>query len=306
MNISPEQIEEAIKAAGGYEEPEVNPIIEIIEAATQTTTVKNVVKMQGGEVRCIVTNDNQIKPTTLTDGYTTQEYIVENEDVIAWISLINGDRQFAIQDKHGINSVTAEAFGPLFGSKTGYALSYLGSFGGDNNILLDDEKVANYHSAEIYADKLLGESHNDLKTLITSRCTNSPNYQDNCQTWEEAELFEIDENEDRTVVWGVRAATTDRYVKFDTTYVLIWVNPVIMDADGVAAPEDILQVVTRQVQPNLLPQLGPDSNAVFEVTETLNTQVKAYAIVTEDTVTGLLQSIKLFKVAGFDVNKASF
>lgn len=310
MQLTQEQLQEAMQQAmagmGGQTEPEVSPIFEIIETATATTTVRNVVKVQGGEVRCIVTNNNEIKPTTITDGVTTQEYIVEDEDAIAWISMINGDRQFVIQDKHGINPVSAEAFGPMFGSKTGYALSYLGSFNGDNNILLDDEKVANFNRAETYAEAVMGNSHDDLRTLITSRCTSSPGYEKDCQTWDEAEVYDIDTSEERNIVWGCRVRTEQTYVEFQTAYVIIWAIPTILDNDGNQVPEEIMQVLTRQVQPNMVPQLGPDSNAIFEVTETLNKQVKAYAVMTEDTITGVLKSIKLFKTEGFDVNKASF
>lgn len=311
MQLTQEQIQEAMQAAmqgqAGFEqEPEVGPIFGVIEAAAQSTTIKNVIKVQGGEVRCIVTNNHEIKPTTIVDGVTTQEYIVEDDDAIAWISMINGTREFVVQDKHGINPVTAEAFGPMFGSKTGYALSYLGSFNGDNNILLDDEKVDNFNRAEKYAADLMSDTHDDLRTLITSRCTSSPNYEESCQTWDEAEVYDIEDSENRKIVWGCRVRTEATYVEFQTQYVIIWATPMVRDTEGNVVEETIMQVMTRQVPPNSVPQLGPDSEAVFEVEETLNKQVKAYAVMTEDTITGVLKSITLFKTEGFDVNKASF
>lgn len=311
MQLTQEQIQEAMQAAmqgqmGYGEEPEVGPIFEVIEAAMQSTTIQNVIKVQGGEVRCIVTNNNEIKPTTIVDGRTTQEYVVEDDDAIAWISMINGTREFVIQDKHGVNPVSAEAFGPMFGSKTGYALSYLGSFNGDNNILLDDEKVQNFNRAEQYATSVMGDTHDDLRTLITSRCTNTPNYEETCQTWDTAETYDIEDSENRKIVWGCRIRTENTYVEFETRYAFIWATPMVRDTEGNVVEESIMQVMTRQVSPNSVPQLGPDSKAVFEVEETLNQQVKAYAIFTEDTITGLLKSIELFKTKDFDVNKASF
>ena len=306
MKVTAEQIQQAMAAFGGQEETLSNPVITAIEVATQTSTVRNVVKVQGGELRCIVTSNGVIKPTTISEGGSTQEYNTEDEDVIAWISMINGERQILTQDKHGINPISPEALSPIFGERTGYALSYLGSFGGDNNILLDAAKVANYESAELYAESIMGASHNELRTLLTSRCTNAPNYKETCQTWDEAEVYVIDNENPRTITWGARAMTTNQYVSFSNVYVLIWIKPSLHDAEGNQVFDDIMQVVTRQIHPDSVPQLGPDSNAIFEVEETINDQVQAYAIVTEDTMTGILASIKLFKTADFDVNKASF
>lgn len=306
MNITPEQIQAAMEAMGGGEQsaPRENPVMDIIKDVTKDGKVKNVIKVQGGELRCIVSNNGEIKDTTIIDGATVQDFNPE-EDVIAWCAIVDGTRHMLKQNDTGIHNTGIDSFGAMFGSKTGYALSYLSSFNGNNNILLDDAKVAKFEDAAAYAESLMGESDNGLKTLITSMCTNTDDYRDICQTWDKAEIFD-NTTDDHVITWGCVVETEKEYVKFETSYTIIWARPFVMNADGNEVPDELIQVVTRQVNPDKVPQLGWNSKANFTVDETINDQVIAYAMVTEDTINSKLTGIKLFKTESFDVNKTSF
>lgn len=307
LNLTPEQIQEAIAAMGGDMGdmmPQENPILDVIKLITEHDIIKNVVKVQGGELRCIVSNNGEIKPTNIVDGSSEQTYVPE-EDVIAWVAIVNNTRHMLKQDINGIQDTGIDSFGSMFGDKTGYALSYLSSFGGDNNILLDDEKVSKFEQAAEYAQALMGESENGLKTLITSMCTNTDNYKDICQTWDEATVYDGNE-EGHVITWGCVAETEKEYVKFKAIYTILWTLPLMMNAEGEEAPVEFVQVITRQVNPDKVPQLGWNSKANFTVDETINNQVLAYAEVTEDTLNRRLSGIKLFKTEGFDVTKTSF
>lgn len=309
MNITPEQIQEAIAAmAGGDFDPNAmgNPAHDLVADATaDVDKVKNVTKVQNGELRCIVTNENGIVPTIIENGATYQKYNSET-DAIAWLCIINNSRSILRQDKNGIMDVDVSSFRDMFGDKTGYGLSYLSSFNSNNNILLDDEKVKKYEDALSYADQLIGSLNDDLKTMITTMCTNTENFQDICQTWDKAEIVDPT-SEDSKIVWGCRARTEEQYVSFETTYVILWVRPIIGNGEtDDVAPNSLTQLVTRQVNPDSVPSLGADSVATFLVEETLNEQVLAYAVVVDDALTGNMQSINLFKTKDFDEVKLSF
>lgn len=301
MNITPEQIQKAIESmSGGDVSNEDNPALEHVEQATRTNVVRNVTKVQNGELRCIVTNNNLIKPSNIVDGATYQDYD-SNVDVIAWISIIGQSRNIYKQDQSGIHECNADEFDSMFGDKAGYALSYLSSFGGNNNILLDKEKLDLYDRAKKYADELIGDLDNNLKTFISSMCVKTPNFLDNCQTWDEAKVYDCDK--DNVVInWGCTAKTNDQYVSFETRYIILWARPIFSDSENEVAPDGLIQLVTRQVNPDIVPNLGQDSVATFTVDETINNQIAAYAIITEDTLNGLTQSIELHKNINFDVS----
>lgn len=306
MNITQEQIQAAMANGGGFDLPQTeNPVISVIEAATESGVVRNVVRVTDGEMRCVISNNGVIKPTTIIDGGSTQEYNPE-EDIITWITILSNDRQILKQDKNGIHPMALDVLGEIYGTKVGYVLSYLSSFGGDNNILLDVEKVKKFEEASVYAEELIGESDQGLKTLIASMCTKTEDFRAICQTWDQAEIFDTSGEELVTIEWGCRAVTEAAYVKYDTTYVILWAKPMVLNTDGEEVPDQLLQVVTRQVNPDNVPHLGPDSIANFTVVETLNNQIAAYAEVTENTLDRRLTSIKLFKTADFDITKSSF
>lgn len=305
MNITQEQIAKAMANQGGLGMPESNPVPDIIKAATNDGIVKNVVKVTDGEMRCIVSNTNGIKDTTRKDNTTTQVYNVD-EDVIIWITIINQDRQILKQDKDGIVPINVNTIDSIFGDKTPYALSFLSSFGGDNNVLMDDEKVRNFNAAQAYADAVMGEGNDGLRTLIASMVSNTDNFSDICQTWDDAEIYDPTQDNDITITWGCTAKTESEYTEFNTTYVILWAKPMILDTDGEEVPDTLLQVITRQVNPDKVPTLGADSSAVFTVDEIINEQIVAYIVVTEDTLNRKLKSIELFKTADFDVTKSSF
>lgn len=305
LNITPEQIQAAMEEMTGASfMPEENPLLEVIEHATAGDIVHNVIKVSGGELRCIVSADGDIKPTTIIDGATTQMYDKEN-DIIAWVAILNGGRHIFIQDKDGIIDSAPDAFNNLFGNKTGYALSYLSSFNGDNNILLDDEKVQKFNTATKYAEELIGSSDAPLKTLISSMCTNTDDFQDVCQTWNDATIFD-NTVEGNMITWGCRVETEKEYIKFESTYVVLWVKPMVMDHEEDTVPDELVQIITRQVNPDKVPGLGWDSKANFLVDETLNDKVLAYAVITEDSMDSKIKSIELFKTSGFEVNANSF
>ena len=309
LNITPEQIQEAINAMsdGVLNEEPVNPVYTVIEAAAAEENVRNVIKTNGGELRCIISNNGEIKPTKLEDGATTQVFEPENGDVIAWITIVNNDRQILQQDKDGISPIGIDKLNTFFGDKTGYALSYLSSFGGDNNILLDEEKVKRYEEATIYAENFIGDSDHGLKTLIASMCTNTDNFKDICQTWDEAEVYDAtDEENPITIEWGCTAKTESDYTEFTTSYAILWAKPMVLNPDGEEVPDSLVQVVTRQVNPDNVPRLGTDSKATFLVEEHINDSILAYAIVKEDTLNRAMKSITLFKTKDFDITKSSF
>lgn len=308
MNITPEQIKEAIEAMAGGDfdsNPMQNPAYKAVEEATATDKVRNVTKVQGGELRCIVTDENGIKPTTIENGATYQSYDRE-VDAIAWLCIINNQRSILRQDKDGIVDVDVSQFRDMFGDKTGYGLSYLSSFSSNNNILLDNEKVAKYERAREYATDLIGTLNDDLKTMITTMCTNTHEFEKVCQTWDQAELFDPTA-EGSTITWGCRVRTEEQYVAFESTYVILWMRPIIGNGEEDAVvPASLTQLVTRQVNPDTVPALGADSNATFLVEETLNEQVLAYAVVVDNAMTGHMQSLSLFKTKGFDDARLSF
>lgn len=307
LNITQEQLEAAMSNAGGLRMPETkNPVIEVIEQATSTGTVKNVTKVTGGELRCIVCNNGEIKPTTIVDGASTQIFDAEVGDVIVWITIVDNDRQILKQNSEGVSQTTFDKLGEIIGTKTAYALSYLSSFGGDNNILLDDEKVKRFEEANEYAIAVMGESNEGLRTLIASMCTHTDNFKDTCQTWDNATVYDATVQDDITIDWGCRVETEGEYTKFVTSYVILWARPLVMSVEGEQIPDRLLQVVTRQVNPDKVPELGRDSKATFIVNETINEQVAAYAVVTEDTLNRKLLSIELHKTKDFDVTKSSF
>lgn len=305
MNITQEQIQAAMSNNGGLDMPTTNPVIEIIEAATNEGVVKNMVRVTDGEMRCIVTDSNGVKPTTNIGNTTTQEYN-KDTDVITWITIVNQDRQILKQDNDGIVPININLLEEIFGDDVGYALSFLSSFGGDNNILMDADKVANFNEAQVYAAGVMGESDMGLKTLLATMCTNTDNFRDICQTWEEAEIYDPSQKDDIIITWGCTAKTSDQYVEFNTTYVILWAKPIVLDTDGEQVPDSLLQIITRQVNPDKVPTLSPDSTATFTVDETINEQIVAYIVVTEDTLNKKLGSIKLYKTSSFDVNKSSF
>ena len=310
MNLTQEQIQEAIAAmSNGEMSPEdfgeQNPAIDLIIEATSTDTVKNVTKVQGAELRCIVTDENGIKPTTIENGATHQKYNRET-DQIAWVTIINNRRYILRQDKEDIVDADVSEFRDMFGDKTGYALSYLSSFNSNNNILLDDEKVAKYNGATEYANSLIGNLNDDLKTMIITMCTNTDNYEAVCQTWDEATVFELDSTNPSTIEWGCRARTEQEYVAFESTYAILWMRPIVGNDLDIQAPDSLTQIVTRQVNPDKVPGLAPDSKATFVIEETLNEQVLAYALVTDDGLTGNMLGIRLFKNKEFDSIRSSF
>lgn len=309
MSLTEEQIQEAIAAMAGGDFNPTNPVDEAIEhivAATATGQVRNVTKIQGGELRCIVTDENGIKPTTIENGTTYQTYDDET-DVIAWICVIKNNRSILRQSKDTVEDTDVNGFRNLFGDKTGYALSYLSSFNSNNNILLDDEKVNKYEDAQVYTEGLIGNLGDDLRTFITTMCTNTDDFKKVCQTWDEAVVYRPGDKEE-TITWGCRARTEEDYVAFESTYVILWTRPVIagVSDDPAMVPDSLTQLVTRQVNADSLPNLAQDSKATFLIEEVVNDNVLGYAVITDDTLTGKLCSIRLFKTAGFDEARKSF
>lgn len=304
MNISAEQIQEALAAMSGGEHNAVNPALELIEVASSLDEVKNVTKLSNAELRCIVTDENGIKDTVIKNGATYQQYN-KDTDVIAWLCIVNNARSILRQDSEGIHEIEAGEFRGMFGEKTGYALSYLSSFGGTNNILLDDEKVAKYERAAAYANDLIGSLDDNIKTLITGMCTNTDEFETICGTWDNAKVYGLDDPES-SITWGVTAETEDQYTEFKSTYVILWARPIIGNDPSDKAPDSLVQLVTRQVNPDTVPGLAPDSSANFTVTEMLNEQIVAYASITEDTIGGKLVGIELFKTEAFDTVRTSF
>lgn len=309
LNLTEEQIQEAISAMAGSDFNPPNPTEEAIEhivAATANGRVRNVTKVQGGELRCIVTDDNGIKPTTIENGATHQDYNDET-DAIAWLCVINNNRSILRQTKDAVEESDINGFRNMFGDKTGYALSYLSSFNSNNNILLDDEKVNKYEEARVYAEGLIGDLGDDLRTFITTMCTNTDNFERVCDTWDNAKVYGPGDKEE-TITWGCRARTEEDYVAFESTYVVLWTRPIIagVSDDPAIAPDSLTQLVTRQVNADSLPNLAQDSKATFLIEEIVNDNVLGYAIITDDTLTGKLSSIRLFKTKAFDEARKSF
>lgn len=304
MNISPEDIQAAIEAmsnaGNGMRE---HPAVALIKTATETGIVNNVTRLPNGQMRCIVSAEGAIKPTIIKDGATQQEFDSKT-DTIAWLTYIDNERGILLQDKDGIHSVEAADFKGLFGDMSGYALSYLSSFNSNNNVLLDDNKVKRYREASVYIEGVIGDLNDDLKTLLTGMCVNTPNFEDVCQTWDDATTYDLSK-EAVTIKWGCMIETEVEYTKFDTKYVILWARPMI-DGEDDSAPDSFIQLVTRQVNPGTVPSLGQDSNACFMVEETINTQIAGYAVVSEDTLTGHITAIDLFKSVDFDMSELSF
>ena len=306
MNISPEEIQAAIEAmaGGNFMNMGVHPAAAEIEKVTADGVVNNVTRLPNGQMRCIVSSDGVIKPTTITDEGATQQTYNSETDTIAWLTYLDNERGILLQDKEGIRSVDSADFKGLFGDMSGYALSYLSSFNGNNNVLLDEYKVTRYKEATQYIDGVIGDLNDDLKTLLTGMCVNTPDFENICQTWDQAAVYDVTEN-DVKIEWGCAVETEEEYTKFDTKYVILWARPMISGEEE-RAPDALIQLVTRQVNPGNVPSLGQDSKATFMVEETINSQIAGYAVVSEDTLNGHLVGIDLYKSVDFDLADLSF
>lgn len=305
MNLSPEDIQAAIEAmAGGDIMGGEHPAIAAIKTATESGTVNNVTRLPNGQMRCIVSAQGTIKPTVVKDGATQQTFDPET-DTIAWLTYLDNERGILLQDKDGIQAVQAADFKGLFGDLSGYALSYLSSFNSNNNVLLDEHKVERYRDAAVYIEGVIGDLNDDLKTLLTGMCVNTPDFEEVCQTWDDAAVYDLSQ-EDVKIKWGCEIKTEVEYTKFDTKYVILWARPMIDGAEDESVHDSLIQLVTRQVNPGTVPSLGQDSTACFMVEETINSQIAGYAVVSENTLTGHITAIDLFKSVDFDISELSF
>lgn len=309
MNLSPEELQEALAAIAGQMPPDANLAFEnlklVLHDAASIDGVPNVIKVGNNEIRGIVLNKGIIKDVKESEDSdtTTQEY-VSGEDVIIWMALFDNQRFLVIQDNNDISELPFDRLTEEFSVKSGYALSFLSSFSSDRNRLLDKDELAAFDEVDQYVSQVFGgDGH--IKSYMASMCLKTPNWQERCDTWETAEVFEF-KDDLHPIQWGVSVETEDNYVKFDNTYVILWVKPTLLNDGGEEVPDSLTQMITRQINLDVVPKLGKDSKANFVIDETINNQFVAYAVVVDDSLTSTIKSVKLYKTADFDITKTSF
>lgn len=310
MNISPEDLNAMLEALGGGQVADsVGVLADVMNVVEQAALIEggvpNVIKDNGYEFRCIVLKDGYIKPTRIDteEGTTFQEYNPQ-EDVINWLILAGQERVLLRQDERGVVPVNFNEFHGEFKEKQGYALSFLSSFNSNNNMLMDEDKVKTYEGVTKYMQKLMGDNNHEIRDFLVAMLVKTPNWEEVTRTWDTATVFDGDDHD--TFTWGCEIETTDKYVKFLNTYAVMWITPKVMDPEGNLLAESVTQIIVRQVNPETVPQLSADSVARVLVDETLNKDVVAYALITDDTLSGKISQIRLYQSEGFDVNKTSF
>lgn len=275
---------------------------ELVELKLDTGNYYNVNRSADSEYRCVVVNNDSIKPCHMEEGglITQQTFTPEEGDKIIWVVNSNNfGRHIVVQKGFNIESDfeilhDGNIRAHYAGSDLGYLANFIASIGSDNFVLLRDGDREKFSRVEALVKQAVGENHQPVLHLLVSILMRTEKPEDYLTTWDNATVL----TDDTEIEYGINIVTRENKITTSTIRrLVVWEKPVVLDAEGNQVEEDHIVVTTRHIHEQATPSLlnDMDVNLVAKHVKTPS-HWKAVMVITEDHIAEEgIQPIKLFK-----------